>query len=350
MALQIDEVCDNGGSTPSQVGVDDQQPPLAPAAVAAPLAVEVVDDKSKSPRHPRWTRQETLTLIEGKKVAENRGRRGRRTSSVFGSDQLEPKWDSVASYCKQHAVNRGPVQCRKRWSNMVGDFKKIKSWESQVEQESDSYWVMRNDARKENKLPGFFDREVFDVLDGKAFTKAAYKLALVTVSADAKDENVVTMVAGEEEDEEEDADVVFDSGRRATSADGLFPDSDKMDEEEAGDEGREKDDSPTKKIPDPMPISGTLREQQTNSVSWKETMPHEGSKRRRVSTDECQDKNFDDRLIEVLEKNANVLNAHLEAENTNRRLDRDQRKDYNDGLVSALNKISDALTKIADKL
>ncbi|KAL9998798.1 hypothetical protein Hdeb2414_s0521g00909921 [Helianthus debilis subsp. tardiflorus] len=75
------EVCDDGGSTPSKV-VDGQPPP--------PLAVvEVADDKNKSPRHPRWTRQETLTLIEGKKVAENRGRRGRRSSSVFGSDQVD---------------------------------------------------------------------------------------------------------------------------------------------------------------------------------------------------------------------------------------------------------------------
>lgn len=251
-----DEMCDNsgggGGDTPSKVVVDGQKLP--------PMVVEVADDKNKSPRHPRWTRQETLTLIEGKKVAENRGRRGRRSSSVFGSDQVEPKWDSVASYCKQHGVNRGPVQCRKRWSNMVGDFKKIKAWESQVKQESDSYWLMRNDLRKENKLPGFFDQEVFDVLDGKAFTKAEYKLALVTVSADTKDENGVGVVAGDEEEEEEEGeaeveeDVVFDSGRRAVSDDGLFPDSDKMEEEA---------DNPIPGSPDPMPISGDFRVIQT---------------------------------------------------------------------------------------
>ncbi|KAJ0751007.1 hypothetical protein HanLR1_Chr05g0188341 [Helianthus annuus] len=79
----------------------------------------------------------------------------------------------------------------------------------------------------------------------------------------------------------------------------------------------------------------------------KESMSEEGCKRRRVSTGE---NNFNDRLIDVLEKNANMLNARMEAENTNFQLERDQRKDYNDSLVSALNKISDALTKIADKL
>ncbi|KAL8215849.1 hypothetical protein R6Q57_022686 [Mikania cordata] len=302
MASEIKEVCDHGGITPSKA-VDVQQPPS--------LAVEVADDKNKSPRHPRWTRHETLTLIEGKKVAENRGRRGRRASLVLGSDQIEPKWDSVASYCKQQAVNRGPVQCRKRWSNMVGDFKKIKAWESQVKQESESYWVMRNDTRKENKMPGFFDREVFDVLDGKAVTKEAYKLAIVTVSVDAK------------------------------NADEDGSDPDKMEG------GNQKDhDEPTTKIVDPVPISGNLKKHQTSSAPWKESISQEGCKRRRVSTDD----KFSDRLLDVLEKNTNMLSAQIDAENMNCQLYRDQRKDCNEGLVCALNRISDALTKIADKL
>nr|GEY14273.1 trihelix transcription factor ASR3-like [Tanacetum cinerariifolium]GEY64691.1 trihelix transcription factor ASR3-like [Tanacetum cinerariifolium] len=338
-----------GGATPLKAVVDEQQP--------QPMTVDVVDDKNKSPRHPRWTRQETLTLIEGKKLAEERGRRGRKSTSVSGLDHVEPKWDSVSSYCKQRSVNRGPVQCRKRWSNMVGDFKKIKAWESQVNQECDSYWSMRNDARKENKLPGFFDKEVFDVLDGKAVTKETYKLALVTVSANAEGENV----AGEEDEEEEgngegETDVIFDSGRRATSDDGLFPDSDNMEEEE-GEGNGEGDDNSADKIHDAVPISGdilrkgTFKGQQTNSASWREgCTSQDGFKRRKLSTDKCQDKNFDDRLIEVLEKNTSMLNAQLEAENTNSRLDREQRKGYNDSLVSALNKISDALTKIADKI
>ncbi|KAK1407138.1 hypothetical protein QVD17_38749 [Tagetes erecta] len=331
MASETEEVCDDGGSTPSKV-VDEQQ--------AMPLAVETADDKNKSPRHPRWTRQETFTLIEGKKVAENRGRRGRKSSSVIGSDQVEPKWDSVSSYCKQRAVNRGPIQCRKRWSNMVGDFKKIKAWEAQVKEECESYWVMRNDLRKENKLPGFFDKEVFDVLDGKVVTK---ELALVTVSVDANDVNE----DGVDVDIEE-ADVTFDSGRRATSDDGLFPDTDKMDDMEDGN-GKDHD-NPTTKIPKPVPISEVRYHPFHQDYTQDAGMSQDGYKRRRVLTDESQDKNFNSRLLDVLEKNASMLNARMEAENTNSQLDRDQRKDYNDSLVSALNKISDALTKIADKL
>ena len=123
---------------------------------ARPASTDGGDDGSKAPRHPRWTRQEILVLIQGKRDAENRFRRGRSAGLAFGSGQVEPKWASVSSYCKKHGVNRGPVQCRKRWSNLAGDYKKIKEWESQIREETESFWVMRNDLRRERKLPGFF--------------------------------------------------------------------------------------------------------------------------------------------------------------------------------------------------
>lgn len=124
------------------------------------------DDGVKTARLPRWTRQEILVLIQGKRVAENRVRRGRAAGMALGSGQMEPKWASVSSYCRRHGVNRGPVQCRKRWSNLAGDYKKIKEWETQIKEETESYWVMRNDVRREKKLPGFFDKEVYDIVDG----------------------------------------------------------------------------------------------------------------------------------------------------------------------------------------
>lgn len=119
------------------------------------------DGKVKTARHPRWTRQETLVLIQGKKVVESQIQEGHRSISAFGPDQNEPKWDLVSSYCKQRGVNRGPVQCQKRWSNLLVDCKKIKTWEFQIKREVKSFWMMRNDLRKEMKLPGFFDKEVY---------------------------------------------------------------------------------------------------------------------------------------------------------------------------------------------
>lgn len=55
-------------------------------------------------------------------------------------------------------------------------------------------------------------------------------------------------------------------------------------------------------------------------------------------------------LIDVLERNGKMLTAQLEAQNTNFQLDREQRRNNADGLVAVLNKLADALGKIADKL
>ncbi|KAF5932828.1 hypothetical protein HYC85_028999 [Camellia sinensis] len=326
-------------------GVDGQQ-----------ATAEGTDDKSKSQRLPRWTRQETLILIEGKQVAENQGQKGHRSISVFGLDQLESKWDTVSSFCRGHGVNRGPVKCRKRWSNLVGDFRKIKTWDSQVKEEAKSFWMLGNDSRREKKLPGFFDREVYDALDGKASTATAYPPTLVTITADAKRENGVEPAVAEGEDEEEEEEA-------AEAEDGLFSDFQQLVHEG---NGRSKEnvgaaDSPTKTVPAPMPMpisekqyqpfsqayydQGVTKQKQQGLNFWRGSLSQEGWKRRRLALDGCEE-----RFIKVLEKNSNMLNAQLEAQNINYQLDREQRKEQNDSLVGALSKITDALGMIANKL
>jgi len=76
----------------------------------------------------------------------------------------------------------------------------------------------------------------------------------------------------------------------------------------------------------------------------------EGQKRRRTSQDGDADTTMQNQLIEVLERNSRMLKAQLEAQNVNNQLDREQRKDHADGLLSVLNKVADALGRIADKL
>ncbi|KAL7161946.1 hypothetical protein ACSBR2_042427 [Camellia fascicularis] len=309
---------------------------------------EGTDDQTKTQRLPRWTRQETLILIEGKQVAENRGQKGHRSISVFGSDQLESKWDTVSSFCRGRGVNRGPVKCRKRWSNLVGDFRKIKTWDSQVKEEAKSFWMLGNDSRREKKLPGFFDREVYDILDRKASTATAYPPTLVTITADAKHESGVEPAVAEGEDEEEEEE------EAAEAEDGLFSDFQQLVHEG---NGRSKEnvgaaDSPTKTVPAPMPmpISGVTKQKQQASNFWRGSLSQEGRKRRRLALDGCEDTNLEERFIKVLEKNSNMLNAQLEAQNINYQLDREQRKEQNDSLVGALSKITDALGMIANKL
>lgn len=78
-------------------------------------------------------------------------------------------------------------------------------------------------------------------------------------------------------------------------------------------------------------------------------MSREG-KKRRLSSVESEDPDLEDRLIKVLGRNMSMLNSQLQAQNINCQLDREQRKDHNDSLVGALNKLTDAIVKIADKL
>ncbi|KAF9604873.1 hypothetical protein IFM89_011155 [Coptis chinensis] len=319
-----------------------EKTPPPPQVVAVTNGVDGNDDVNKAPRLPRWTRHEILVLIEGKRVAENQVRRVRTGN---GSNQSEPKWVSISSYCKRHGVSREPVQCRKRWSNLAGDFKKIKEWESGKSDESESFWIMRNDLRRERKLPGFFDREIYDVLNNGTVTGT--ELVAVTTEEGG---------AGEEEEEE----AVFDSGRTAAAEDGLF-----SEEEEMGETPTTTTDCPkTSTIPAPFPISerrfqpmykaffygGKTNVNQPASNPEKGSPSHEGRKRKRLSSDDGGETTLQEQLVKVLERNNKMLTAQLEAQNNNCHLDRDQRKDQADSLIAVLNKLADALVKIADKM
>lgn len=56
------------------------------------------------------------------------------------------------------------------------------------------------------------------------------------------------------------------------------------------------------------------------------------------------------RLIDAIERNGKLILQHLQVQDMNSRLDRDQRKDQANGLLAVLGKLADALGKIADKL
>nr|BAJ93502.1 predicted protein [Hordeum vulgare subsp. vulgare] len=179
----------------------------------------------RAARLPRWTRQEILVLIEGKRVVEVRGR-GRGRGAAGGAAAEPTKWAAVAEYCRRHGVERGPVQCRKRWSNLAGDYKKIREWERSLPSlagKEVSFWAMRNDARRERRLPGFFDREVYDIIEGRGSGGGGIRDGGSNAAA-------VLAEVGEEEGKEK---VVFDSGRASVAGDdGLFSSSSSSEEED----------------------------------------------------------------------------------------------------------------------
>lgn len=157
---------------------------------------------------------------------------------------VEPKWAAVSAYCKRHGVNRGPVQCRKRWSNLAGDYKKIKEWERGDKNES--FWAMRNDLRREKRLPGFFDREVYDIIDGGGGIGGG-KMEIMEDEEEEEEEKDKER-EGEGEGDPEAEERVFDSGKK----DSLFED-----EDEAVEETVERVDVPIAQLVSAaVPISG----------------------------------------------------------------------------------------------
>ncbi|MQM08750.1 hypothetical protein Taro_041608 [Colocasia esculenta] len=175
-------------------------------------------------RLPRWTPRELRVLVQGKKVAETRAR-----SRVISAG--EPKWTAVSDYCRRHGVERSPRQCRKRWDNLARDYRRIKVWECRRRPGGgeESFWAMRNERRRERGLPGFFDRVVYEMLEGAREAE---------VDDEGEDEEPGSMrgvpplllaAAAEEEGP------LFDSGR-AAAEDELFSDFEEDEEEDEAEE------------------------------------------------------------------------------------------------------------------
>jgi len=83
----------------------------------------------------------------------------------------------------------------------------------------------------------------------------------------------------------------------------------------------------------------------------RETAFQHGYKRKQLSSDSSEDNTvFNDSISKLLRRNSDILKAHLGAQNINDQLARDQQKHQTDIIVAALGKLTDALTKIADKL
>ncbi|KQJ99628.1 trihelix transcription factor ASR3 isoform X2 [Brachypodium distachyon] len=357
-----------------------------PAGAAAAAAAT---PSGRAPRLPRWTRQEILVLIEGKRMVEvrggGRGGRGRVAAAAAAAAgeaaaALEPKWAAVAEYCRRHGVERGPVQCRKRWSNLAGDYKKIKEWErAAAAAREPSFWAMRNDARRERRLPGFFDREVYDILEGRG-----RGIVAGTSGGNAAGEEETAVRVDEEEEEEEEEkgkekevgvaeEPVFDSGR-AAGDDTLFSE----------DEEGELEETPATTQASPpavvaLPISEkseASRQQSTEQgTSSKDKQPRQqgqgaergasptqqqqqqqsGQKRQRTGDGDSEageegTAGLQGKLLEILDRNNRMVAAQLEAQNVNWERDREQRRDQADSLAVVLGRLADALGRIADKL
>ncbi|KAJ7518768.1 hypothetical protein O6H91_20G007400 [Diphasiastrum complanatum] len=127
----------------------------------------------------RWSKEETLMLVAAKK---------RHLDSL-----LAHKWKAISDCLRAQGVDRDPVGCKKRWFNLVAEYKKIRDW--QTMRGVESFWVMAAERRREKRLPSAFDRDVFEELDSWLGCRPAISPVTIldsgVTSADGNQESVV---------------------------------------------------------------------------------------------------------------------------------------------------------------
>lgn len=88
------------------------------------------------------------------------------------------------------------------------------------------------------------------------------------------------------------------------------------------------------------------------SCEEKTALPSAAKKKRKHPSNPSEEEHDEikSQLFALLENNSRVLAAHVQSQNLNSQLDRDQRKEHAESLVAVLGKLADALEKIANRL
>lgn len=88
------------------------------------------------------------------------------------------------------------------------------------------------------------------------------------------------------------------------------------------------------------------------SCEEKTALPSTARRKRKHPSNPSEEEHDEikSQLYALLENNSRVLAAHVESQNLNSQLDRNQRKEHAESLVAVLGKLADALEKIAERL
>jgi hypothetical protein len=117
-------------------------------------------------RKGNWTPNETMILIEAKKMDDER--RMKRSGDSEGRNKSgEPRWKWVEDYCWRRDCLRSQNQCNDKWDNLMRDYKKVRDYERKIggeEKAGGSYWNIERNERKERNLPTNMSPQIYDAL------------------------------------------------------------------------------------------------------------------------------------------------------------------------------------------
>ncbi|KAL8507393.1 hypothetical protein ACS0TY_018079 [Phlomoides rotata] len=117
-------------------------------------------------RKGNWTIEETMILIEAKKMDDER-RMKRLGDGGERGKPAELRWKWVEDYCWKHECFRSQNQCNDKWDNLMRDFKKVREYEGRVAEMGGgerSYWRIEKNHRKEKNLPSNMLPQIYQAL------------------------------------------------------------------------------------------------------------------------------------------------------------------------------------------
>ncbi|KAL3616754.1 hypothetical protein CASFOL_039148 [Castilleja foliolosa] len=118
-------------------------------------------------RKGNWNLQETMVLIEAKKMDDERRMSRRVGETTDRGKPAELRWKWVEDYCWKNGCLRSQNQCNDKWDNLMRDFKKIREYEKKIEEfnnNNKSYWRIEKNERKDNNLPSNMLPQIYEAL------------------------------------------------------------------------------------------------------------------------------------------------------------------------------------------
>ncbi|CAA7061273.1 unnamed protein product [Microthlaspi erraticum] len=168
-------------------------------------------------RKGNWTLNETMVLIEAKKMDDERRMRrsiglpapehqqdSRSSSGSISNKPAELRWKWIEDYCWRKGCMRSQNQCNDKWDNLMRDYKKVREYErrrvessfasssassSAAGGETGSYWKMEKSERKERNLPSNMlpqtYQALFEVVENKTLPSSTAATAVTAAVAAA---------------------------------------------------------------------------------------------------------------------------------------------------------------------
>ncbi|XP_010460958.1 PREDICTED: amyloid beta A4 precursor protein-binding family B member 1-interacting protein-like isoform X2 [Camelina sativa] len=169
-------------------------------------------------RKGNWTLNETMVLIEAKKMDDERRMRRsiglpppeQQQDSRSSNKPAELRWKWIEDYCWRKGCMRSQNQCNDKWDNLMRDYKKVREYERRRVESSftaaesssssaaaaaasagdtPSYWKMEKSERKERNLPSNMlpqtYQALFEVVENKTLPSSTAATAVTAAVAAA---------------------------------------------------------------------------------------------------------------------------------------------------------------------